>query len=205
MTTADDPDLASPRQQSLRERKKAKTRAAIQAHALRLFHEQGYEATTIEQIIGVAEVSESTLFRYFPTKEALVLTDEYDPQLVASFRAQPADLSLVQALRASFREVFGTLGARERAAQRQRTALILAVPALRAGMLAQFADAMDLLAEAIAARAGREPGDFTVRTVAGAVLGVMIAVLSAMARDPDADMAELIDNALDQLENGLKM
>ena len=46
---------------SLRERKKAKTRAAIQEHALRLFHEQGYEETTVEQIADAAEVSPSTL------------------------------------------------------------------------------------------------------------------------------------------------
>jgi hypothetical protein len=47
----------------LRERKKAKTRAAIQEHALRLFRIQGYEATTIEQIADAAEVSPSTVFR----------------------------------------------------------------------------------------------------------------------------------------------
>jgi transcriptional regulator GlxA family with amidase domain len=52
----------------LRERKKTKTRAAIREHALRLFREQGYEATTVEQIAEAAEVSHSTFFRYFPTK-----------------------------------------------------------------------------------------------------------------------------------------
>jgi MFS transporter, DHA2 family, multidrug resistance protein len=73
----------------LRERKKARTRATIQACALRLFREQGYDATTIEQIIEAADVSETTFFRYFPAKEDVVLADDYDPLLVQAFQAQP--------------------------------------------------------------------------------------------------------------------
>ena len=73
----------------LRERKKAKTRAAIQHEAIRLFSEQGYEATTIEQIAEVVEIAPSTFFRYFRAKEDLVLTDEYDPLIIEAFRAQP--------------------------------------------------------------------------------------------------------------------
>src|ERR1700730_15744148 len=91
----------------LRERKKAKTRASIQEHALRLFHERGYEQTTVEQIADAAEVSPSTFFRYFPTKEDVVMYDALDPLLLEAFEAQPADLSPVGALRATMREVFG--------------------------------------------------------------------------------------------------
>jgi AcrR family transcriptional regulator len=62
----------------LRERKKQKTRWAIQEHALRLIAEQGYDATTVDQIAAAAEISPSTFFRYFPTKEDLIIEDEYD-------------------------------------------------------------------------------------------------------------------------------
>src|SRR6478609_9387847 len=97
----------------LRERKKAKTRAAIQEHALRLFGEQGYAATTVEQIAAAAEVSPSTFFRYFPTKEDVVLYDVLDPPILAAFRAQPAELSPIQALRGAMRDAFAKLPTEE--------------------------------------------------------------------------------------------
>jgi AcrR family transcriptional regulator len=189
----------------LRERKKARTRAAIQSHALRLFRAQGYAATTVEQIIAAAEVSESTFFRYFPTKEELVLRDEYDPLLVEAYRAQPQEVATVPALRAAFAAAFGGLSGQQRAEQQERVALVLTEPGLRAAMLDQFAGAMRLLAGAIAERAGRRPDDFAVRTVAGAVVGVMLAVLEELADDPDADLAGLIDTAIAQLEGGLEL
>lgn len=207
MPTDRDASMAQPSQPKpgLRERKKAKTRALIQRHALRLFAAQGYDATTIEQIIDAAEVSESTFFRYFPAKEAVVLSDDYDPELVAAYHAQPADLPPISALRAAFREVFGTLPDEQRAEQRQRIALILTVPALRAAMLDQFSGAMQLLADAIAQRAGRPGDDFAVRTLAGAVVGVMIAVIAELADNPAADLAGLIDQGIAHLEAGLAL
>ncbi len=69
----------------LRERKKARTKAALQQHALRLFGERGYQATTVEQIAEAAEVSPTTFFRYFPTKEDVVLYDVLDPPAIAAF------------------------------------------------------------------------------------------------------------------------
>jgi AcrR family transcriptional regulator len=201
-----DPDVPTTQPKlGLRERKKAKTRATIQHHALRLFAAQGYDATTIEQIIDAAEVSESTFFRYFPTKEAVVLSDDYDPQLVAAYHAQPDDLPPISALRAAFREVFGVLPDKQRDQQRQRIALILSVPALRAAMLDQFSAVMQLLADAIAERAGRPSDDFAVRTLAGAVVGVMIAVLAALADNPTADLSDLIDQGIAHLEAGLDL
>jgi AcrR family transcriptional regulator len=193
------------RRPALRERKKAQTCAAIQTHALRLFREQGYDARTIEQIIHAADVSETTFFRYFPTKEDLVLQDGYDPLIVAAYQAQPPDLPPIPAVRAAFRALFAQMSAEQQAEQRERVTLVLSVAKLRAAMLDQFCKAMQLLAGPMAERAGRSPDDVAVRTVAGAVVGTLMAVLAAMAGDPGADLAPLIDAAMAHLEAGLSL
>src|SRR4029077_18020468 len=92
----------------LRERKKARTRASIREQALRLFREQGYHATTVEQIAAAAEVSPSTFFRYFPTKEDVVLQDDMDTRLLDAFARQPPELGPVAAVRAAMREAWAS-------------------------------------------------------------------------------------------------
>src|SRR6202162_1207998 len=90
---------SAPPAAGLRERKKARTRASLREHALRLFREQGYQATTVEQIAAAAEVSPSTFFRYFPTKEDLVLQDDMDTRMVEALARQPRGLSPIAAVR----------------------------------------------------------------------------------------------------------
>ena len=189
----------------LRERKKVRTRETIRAHALRLFTTQGYDATTVQQIIADVEVSESTFFRYFPTKSDVILTDDFDPVIVAAFQRQPPELAPVAALRAAFHEAFGQLTAEEIAGQSARMHLILAVPELRAAMLDQFGQALGLLASVLAERTGRSADDMAVRTLAGAVVGAAMAVMFAMLDDPGADLAALFDEAMRLLENGLRL
>src|SRR5260370_38553843 len=96
------------RPDGLRERKKAKTRAAIREHAVRLFREQGYHAPTVEQIAAAAEVSPSTFFRYFPTKEDVVLQDDMDTRMVEALERQPAGLGPLVAVRAAVQEAFAS-------------------------------------------------------------------------------------------------
>jgi AcrR family transcriptional regulator len=189
----------------LRERKKAQTRAAIQRHALELFAQQGYAATTVDQIIRAVDVSESTFFRYFPTKESLVLTDDFDPIILASFVAQPAELGVMDALRNAFASMFESLTDEQRAEQRDRMTLILGVPGLRAAVFDQLSSTMDLLSDAIAVRAQLDSNNFAVRIIAGAVAGASMAVLAAIAADPDADYGVLLDRAMSSLQDGLAL
>lgn len=187
----------------LREQKKARTRAGIQAAALHLIERHGYHATTVEQIAERAEVSPSTFFRYFPTKEDVVLHDRYDPLLMAEFRSQPAELTPVQALRRTLRTVLGALPEDERARERQRTMLILSVPELRARSLDQLAGTLRPFTEALAERTGRASDDPAVRALTGAVMGVLMVAMLSMTEDPSTDFIDAMDAALAHLEAGL--
>jgi AcrR family transcriptional regulator len=62
----------------LRERRREKARQAIQECALDLFDERGFGAVTIEEIAAAAEVSPSSVYRYFGTKEGILVADEFD-------------------------------------------------------------------------------------------------------------------------------
>ncbi len=86
-----------------RDRKKAATKHAIQDHALRLFVEKGYDATTVEEIAAAAGVSHMTFFRYFPRKEEVVEYDEYDPLLEDLIAARPPEEAPLTALHNAIR------------------------------------------------------------------------------------------------------
>jgi AcrR family transcriptional regulator len=196
---------AADRPVGLRERKKARTRAAIREHALRLFREQGYHETTVEQIAEAAEVSPSTFFRYFPTKEDVVLQDDFDVLGTEAFEAQPAALSPVAAFRAAAAQMLATLTPEELARFRETTELALTVPEVRARAMDEFARTIDEIAAAVARRTGRAPDDFAVRNVAGAVIGVIMAATMPWAEAPSDDMFERIDAALAHLDAGLPL
>lgn len=189
----------------LRERKKAKTRTAIQDHAFRLFRAQGYDQTTVEQIAEAAEVSPSTFFRYFPTKEDVVLYDPFDPLIIAAFLAQPPSLGAVAAMRAAMRAVLDRGGNTLVDRQRERTTLILGVPELRRRMLDDFFTAMEPFAQAIGERLGRASDDLTVRVTVGALLGVGLTTWLETGDRPPADYLERFDAALAVLETGLSL
>lgn len=194
----------------LRERKKARTRAAIREHALRLFREQGYHATTVEQIAAAAEVSPSTFFRYFPTKEDIVLRDDMDTRMIEALERQPASLGPLSAVRAAIREVFTSYTQADLDLLGETTALTMTVPEIRARAMNEFARSISAIAEALAKRAGRPADDLAVRTTAGAIIGVVMSITMpwedwSSDRRTIEDMFQRIDQALALLEAGLPL
>lgn len=149
----------------LRERKKQKTKAAIQRAALRLFKRQGYYATTIEQIAAAAEISESTFFNYFKEKEDVVLYDEYDPQIFSALATSDKNEPLAKSVEKLI-DSLGALFEADRDAIYERAKLSLEVPELRAHSWEELEKARDLIAGIVAARTGRKQDDFEIRVIA---------------------------------------
>ena len=180
----------------LRERKKLKTKAAIQRAALRLFKRQGYDATTIEQIAAAADISESTFFNYFKEKEDVVLYDEYDPQIFAALATgDPAE-----PLAKSVEKLIDSLGALFEAdhdAIYERAKLSLEVPELRAHSWEELEKARDLIAGIIAGRTGHKASDFEVRVIAITfVAAAFEAAEEWVKRGGKGGMIELLKRAL---------
>jgi AcrR family transcriptional regulator len=194
------PKTITPIAQSLRERKKLKTREAIQREAMRLFKKQGYEETTVEQIAAAAEISPSTFFNYFPSKEDVVLYDAYDPIVASLFLDRPSDEPLSVSIRTVLNSMAG-LFQRDSDIILERSKLILREPALRADVYKQLEATRDLFSSVIAPRSGRTPDDIDVRILVMALLGgVMEATREWALRDGSVPMIDLINRAVDVMD-----
>ncbi|HEY8046421.1 MAG TPA: TetR family transcriptional regulator [Streptosporangiaceae bacterium] len=195
-------------QPGLRERKKARTRASIREHALRLFREQGYAATRVEQIAEAAEVSPATFYRYFATKEDVVLQDDLDVLTLTALEAQPPGLSPLAAVRAAVAAAQAGFTEEERERFRQTTELTMAVPEIRARALDEFARSIDVIAAVLARRSGRKADDPAVRSLAGAVFGVILATTLPVLERGEIDLDSIfasIDAGLAELEAGFTL
>jgi AcrR family transcriptional regulator len=190
----------------LRERKKARTKAEIQRQALRLFSEQGYAETSVEQIAAAAEVSPSTFFRYYPTKDDVVLADFMDRRTMELLIDAPAELEPLAALRYAVVEGLRSLPDEDLALETLRNKLIRTIPELRRGMIAEMTRPIGLLAEALEKRLGREPGDPDLRMYAAAAVGALLTISEAEGAPAYTDVEAItrrLDDAIARLSTML--
>jgi AcrR family transcriptional regulator len=184
----------------LRERKKIQTRETIQRVAFELFDEKGYANTTIEEIAEAAEVSPSTFFRYFPSKELVLMADDLDQVTVEALAQQPADLPTLQAFRRAFDITMATLSEDDWELERTRQRLVFSTHELKLVQFNEYLRVVRELAEAESRRTGRDADDFEVRVLFGALAGALMAVL-----DHDPGSVELMYRALDFIEAGMPL
>ncbi|MFI9047650.1 TetR/AcrR family transcriptional regulator [Streptomyces sp. NPDC053427] len=190
----------------LRERKKLQTRQAIRRAAYRLFEEQGYDATPVDRIAEAADVSPSTVFRYFPTKEDIVLTDEFDALLETGLRARPADEPMVESMRRVTVEALTGITAADRTELAQRMRLVREVPAIRGRTAENTARDAEMICAVLAERSGRAVDDLEVRVISAAILAALQeALLHWVEAGPDADLEALIHRTMDVLARGLTL
>lgn len=161
----------------LRERKKQQTRQRIIAAALELFDERGFDRAPVAEIARAAEVSEATLFNYFPTKEDLVYSgmEAYEQQLLEVVRHRPSGTSVLAAFRDHVLQPRGALAGADPAlvAQIARSARIIAGSTALQTREQRIVDrATDDLAEIIAAETQVGDGDIRPWFLANALMGV---------------------------------
>lgn len=183
------------------ERKRERTRKALQEAAFRLFIEHGYEATTVERIAAEAGVSHMTFFRYFPTKEDVVLHDDYDPLLEELVRAQPRRLPPLRRVRDAVLSVFPAVYAQDRRALYLRSRLLLTTPTLRSRMPESLHGSQDAFERGLGDPSGAEPPSLVARVVASACVAALTTAITAwVENDGDTDLIALVEEAFDALE-----
>lgn len=174
----------------LRERKKAQTRQRLADVAFALFRERGFNNVTVAEIADAADIAVSTLFTYFPSKEALVFDDDeaHEQRLVAAVRERPESVSILDALETQAeRLLFGLSSNQQLVIQFQE--LLAATPQLREYFERIRRRWEKSLAVAIAQGAGWPDDDVSAAALARFVLHV--GELSHDSRDPAATIAML--------------
>ena len=180
-----------------RQRKKAATRERIRGSALRLFREQGYDATTVEQIAAAAGVSHMTFFRYFPAKEDVALSDSYDPMIAALLEQTPATWPLPRRIRAALLHGLQQVYDSDRDALLAQNTLIVSTPVLRERLWAGQMATQEVILQALGLRA-----DFQARVITAACLAAAsTAVLTWVENNGTPELPDLINQAFETLAN----
>ncbi|GGM80883.1 putative transcriptional regulatory protein TetR [Thermopolyspora flexuosa] len=187
-------------------RRPVTTAAELTHVAIRLFRDQGFEATTVDDIAAAAGIGRRTFFRYFPSKND-VLWGDFDQRLAdlrEFLRRQPRSAPLMEALRAAVLE-FNRLPPEEIHWHRERMRLLLYVPALQAHSILRYAAWRNVIAEYAAERLGLRTDDHPPQAIAWALLGVALGAYEQWLRHEDADLSRLLEAGLDMLRSGFAL
>ena len=187
---------------TLRERKRQQTKERIQDEAFRLVLRDGFEATTIEAIAEAAEVSPSTVYRYFGTKEGILLWDELEPPSWEVLQEELKVRPPMEALLATFERVMQIGFHIPDEEVRERIRLIFELPQLRTafrdGLAAYERDFAAVIAE------GSDVGRLEARVIAVIAIGTFAAVIEDWAMAPDEQpFAAVAEANLQALRNVL--
>lgn len=192
-----------PRQRS--GRPQATSARELEEVAFRLFAANGFDETSVEDIAAAAGIGRRTFFRYYASKNDLVWGDFAGElgRLRAWFAKVPDEALLVPAIRQGVVE-FNRYPPEQLPRHRERMALILDVPSLRANSTLRFVQWRRVIADFAAARLGLAPDDLFPTVLGHCALGAALAAYEAWLRDDSADLTTLLDAALGVLSSGFE-
>lgn len=183
----------------IRERTRRLAQTELTSVAQDLFLSQGYEATTVDQIAAAAGMSKRTFFRYFPSKDDLVIGkyDLFGDRMADAFDSRPADEPVWESLRRVFDITLEYVqDDRQRARNDAMDRIVQSTPQLTARYLEKLQRVQVLLTARVAARLGLSADDPHPAAIVGAAFACMQA---ARASWLDSDQAEPFDAALDRV------
>lgn len=181
-------------------RRPATDHAVIERAAFRLFAEQGFEATTMDQIADAVGVGRRTLFRYFPSKNDIPWGqfDQSLRQFNDQLEAAPNDLPLPEAVHQCV-VAFNDFGDGAAEQHRTRMALILGTPSLQAHSALRYAAWRRVISDYVARRKGMERDALLPRLVGHVSLALALAAYESWLDDPEGSLTEFLDTAMAQL------
>jgi AcrR family transcriptional regulator len=193
--------------EGLRERHRKRTAADLEEAALALFSERGFDAVTIDDIAAAADVSRRTFFRYFASKEDVILSDHPKrlDELEVALDRRPSDEPALTALRHAIMSLAGTYE-EDRDHMLRRFRLMTTTPALEARSLCLQRNWETAVTDMLSVRMGVDPTkDLRPGVVAATTMAAMrVATANWLAADGQGDVLAIVAEALDLLDGGLQ-
>jgi AcrR family transcriptional regulator len=188
-------DLTGSPRISLRERKRITAMHRIQTVALELFEREGFDNVTVERIAELAEVSPSSIYRWFGSKERLVIWDEYDPTALAAIEEGLTTAPPLEALREVVRMTMGGAFADDAERMRRRLRIAFSNPGVEAASTLETYEMATAIAAVIAGARGDDVHDLDVQVAAHAFVG---ALLGALRHWHDTDFTTPVEDVIEQ-------
>jgi AcrR family transcriptional regulator len=200
--------------EGLRERKKRERRKAISDIAMGLFAERGYDAVTVAEIARAADVSEQTVFNYFPAKEDIVFDEDeaMRDRLVEAIRSRPDGATLVEGFRRIPEAMLARLDSYDGVPLVGMAEMITSSPALQRRAREMMVANAQALTQVIGEALEVPPDSPRAWSIAGGLLGVQLGMFRFVVGQlrQGADRTAVVqaarvevERALVQLESGI--
>lgn len=199
VTEAMTPSLA----EKLRQTRSELMVSEIEAVALELFAERGFDDVTVEDLAAATQISVRTFYRYFPTKEHVlqVQIDRRNAAIAAALAERPADETPLESLRVALTEV---VEAEDSALLRQWVGIVAATPSVMNSVLGGVVlKGHRTFAEHFGARLG-QPSDALVPTILAGAVGGVIQAATTNWFVHGGDLAATLSEGLEVLERGFR-